>query len=99
MPPDEAEAAELEAMSLLFEQQMQSPVYSMARGPLLQLLLIQTQYMRRELLVQMGAMDTLMAQNSLTATMSAMLPGAVALAVAVTTVRGAVPHQPGTQIQ
>jgi len=52
MPPDEAEAAELEAMSLLFEQQMQSPVYSMARGPLLQLLLIQTQYMRRELLVQ-----------------------------------------------
>jgi len=47
----------------------------------------------------MGAMDTLMAQNSLTATMSAMLPGAVALAVAVTTVRGAVPHQPGTQIQ
>mmetsp|Transcript_31018 Transcript_31018/g.92660 ORF Transcript_31018/g.92660 Transcript_31018/m.92660 type:complete len:254 (+) Transcript_31018:158-919(+) len=90
MPPDEAEAAELEAMSLLFEQQMQSPVYSMARGPLLQLLLIQTQYMRRELLVQMGAMDTLMAQNSLTATMSAMLPGAVALAVAVTTLRSVV---------
>ena len=44
--------------------------------------------------MQMGAMDTLMAQNSLTATMSAMLPGAVALAVAVTTVRTQYPTNP-----
>jgi nuclear-control-of-ATPase protein 2 len=74
-------------MSRLFAQQMQSPAYNMARGPLLQLLLIQTQYMRRELLLQMGAMDTLMAQNYLTATISAMLPGAMALAVLVAALR------------
>ncbi len=77
-------------MSRLFEQSMQSPVYSMARGPLLQLLLIQTQYMRRELLVQMKAMDSLLAANYLTATVSAMLPGAMALGVSVAAVRGTV---------
>lgn len=87
LPPEQAEAAELEAMSRLFVQQMQSPAYNMARGPLLQLLLIQTQYMRRELLLQMGAMDTLMAQNYLTATISAMLPGAMALTVLVAALR------------
>jgi len=38
----------------------------------------------------MGAMDTLMAQNYLTATISAMLPGAMALAVMVTALRGLV---------
>ena len=87
LPPEQAQAAELEAMSRLFAQQMQSPAYNMARGPLLQLLLIQTQYMRREILLQMGAMDTLMAQNYLTATISAMLPGAMALAVLIAALR------------
>jgi hypothetical protein len=49
------------------------------QGPLLQLLIIQTQYMKRELLRQMSAMDTLLRQNFFTASMSALLPGALAI--------------------
>lgn len=51
----------------------------MLQGPLLQLLIIQTQYMKRELLRQMSAMDTLLRQNFFTASMSALLPGALAI--------------------
>ena len=60
---------------------MQSPAYNLARGPLLQLLLIQTQYMRRELIKQMSAMDTLLRSNYFTASMSALLPGVLALSL------------------
>ena len=77
----------LSAMSRLLEQQMASPAYNMARGPLLQLLLIQTQYMRCELLQQMAAMDTVLRQNQLTASMSALLPGAIGVAIVLTATR------------
>ena len=66
------------AMSVLFAQQMQSPAYNIVQGPLLQLLLIQTQYMKRELLRQMHALDTLLRENFFTASMSALLPGVLA---------------------
>ena len=53
------------AMSVLFAQ-MQSPAYNMVQGLLLQLLLIQTQHMKRELLRQMHALDTLLRENFFT---------------------------------
>jgi len=75
------------AMSALFAQQMASPAYNMVQGPLLQLLLIQTQYMKREMLRQMNAMDTLLRENFFTASMSALLPGVIALGAAFVTLR------------
>jgi len=69
---------------------MQSPAYNMIQGPLLQLLLIQTQYMKRELLRQMAAMDALLRENYFTAAMSALLPGALALALVVSLLRRSV---------
>ena len=75
------------AMSALFAQQMASPAYNMVQGPLLQLLLIQTQYMKREMLRQMNAMDTLLRENFFTASMSALLPGAIALGSACVVLR------------
>lgn len=77
----------LSAMSRLLEQQMASPAYNMARGALLQLLLIQTQYMRCEILEQMSAMDALLRQNYMTASMSALLPAAVGTTIVVTALR------------
>ncbi|KAL1520382.1 hypothetical protein AB1Y20_021969 [Prymnesium parvum] len=86
----DAAAVEMEAMNRLFERQMQSPAYNMIQGPLLQLLLIQTQYMKRELLRQMAAMDALLRENYFTAAMSALLPGALALALVVSLLRRSV---------
>ena len=48
----------MEAHSRLFEAVMVTPAYNMLAGPLLQMLLIQTQYMRGELLHQMAAIDS-----------------------------------------
>lgn len=75
------------AMNSLFAQQMTSPAYNMIQGPLLQLLLIQTQYMKRELMRQMTAMDIVLRENLFTASMSALLPGAIALGSALAAVR------------
>ena len=61
----------------------------MLQGPLLQLLIIQTQYMKRELLRQMSAMDTLLRQNFFTASMSALLPGALAIGSTLVVLLGA----------
>ena len=71
--------AELNSLSRLFEQQMRSPAYNLIQGSLLQLLIIQTQYMRLELLEQMGAMDTLLRENYFTASMAALVPGVAAI--------------------
>ena len=75
----EAMNAELNSLSRLFEQQMRSPAYNLVQGSLLQLLIIQTQYMRLELLEQMGAMDTLLRENYFTASMAALVPGVAAI--------------------
>ena len=77
----------MSAMSVLFAEQMQSPTYNMLQGPLLSLLLIQSQYMKREMLRQMNALDTLLRENFFTASMSALLPGALALGSAFATLR------------
>ena len=77
----------MSAMSVLFAQQMQAPTYNMLQGPLLSLLLIQTQYMKREMLRQMNALDTLLRENLFTASMSALLPGVLAVGAATTVVR------------
>ena len=67
---------------------MASPLAAtLLQGPLLQLLIIQTQYMKRELLRQMSAMDTLLRQNFFTASMSALLPGALAIGSALVVLR------------
>ena len=59
----------------------------MLQGPLLSLLLIQTQYMKREMLRQMNALDTLLRENLFTASMSALLPGVLAVGAATTVIR------------
>ena len=50
-------------------------------------MLIQTQYMRCEILEQMSAMDALLRQNYMTASMSALLPAAVGTTIVVTALR------------
>uniref|UniRef100_A0A7S0P364 Nuclear control of ATPase protein 2 n=1 Tax=Calcidiscus leptoporus TaxID=127549 RepID=A0A7S0P364_9EUKA len=66
-------------MSRLFAQQMASPAWGLMQGPLLQLLLIQTQSMRSEMLEQMAVMDQLVRENFFTAQMSALLPGVLSI--------------------
>ena len=78
---------EMEAHSRLFEAVMETPAYNMLAGPLLQMLLIQTQYMRGELLHQMAAIDQLLRENAFTASMTALMPAALMSFYALTAVR------------
>lgn len=54
----------------------------------MQLLIIQTQYMRLEILEQMGAMDTLLRENYFTASMAALVPGVAAIGGVLAVLRG-----------
>ena len=87
-PSDYIVEGEMGAISRLFEVQLQSPAYNMVQGPLLQMLIIQTQYMKQQLLQQMAAMDTLLRENFFTASLAALLPGSALILATISALRG-----------
>ena len=87
-PSDYVVEGDMAAISRLFEVQLQSPAYNMVQGPLLQMLIIQTQYMKQQLLQQMAAMDTLLRENFFTASLAALLPGSALILATISALRG-----------
>ncbi|KAL0589990.1 hypothetical protein ABG067_001957 [Albugo candida] len=78
MPPQElqrkVESMDMSLVSFVYEKQLSTAVRSLMTGDIVRMLLIQIQFIKKELMVAMGAIDDLMHANQLNLQLLATIP-------------------------
>ncbi len=70
-----------------YEREIQSPIVGTVKGDLVQLMLVQIQFIKKELMVAMGALDQLLRENHFNLQLLATIPGLIVIAGAGAFVR------------
>lgn len=83
-----AKALDMTTISQAFESSLPDAVKSILSGELVEIMLVQFQFLKKELMVAMGAMDSLMAKNELNMQVMAIVPATAAVFGVLYVVRG-----------
>eukprot|EP00941_MAST-03F_sp_MAST-3F-sp1_P004586 g4586.t1 len=85
---DAAESLDISVVSSAYDEEVKAPVKNLMRGDLVRLALIQVQFIKKELLSAMAAMDELLRENHFSAQLLATIPAFFALSAGALTMRG-----------
>ncbi len=72
-----AAAMDMDTIEKDYEAEIRNPVFNMMRGEVVRLILLQVQFIKKELLVAMGAIDQLMRESHFSVQMMAMMPAMI----------------------
>jgi hypothetical protein len=85
-----AKNLDMRAVSERFVIEMQNPIWNGAMGDLVEMMLIQIAFIKKEVLSALGAMDDILAENRFNLQLSAMIPAFLVLYAAVSSTRSVV---------